>query len=90
MRASPADDSAVAHQASEAMFLSSWGASNLAVTFVGTAVLSLAVAALYLPLADRWTNRRMVQTVIDELLDEGLIRQPLEVDALFAPAVRNT
>jgi 4,5-dihydroxyphthalate decarboxylase len=36
------------------------------------------------------TNRRMVQTVIDELLDEGLIRQPLEVDTLFAPSVRNT
>ena len=36
------------------------------------------------------TNRRLVQTVIGELLDEGLIRQPLEVDALFAPPVRNT
>ena len=36
------------------------------------------------------TNRRMVQTVIGELLDEGLIRQPLEVDPLFVPSVRNT
>ena len=36
------------------------------------------------------TNRRMVQTVIDELMDEGLIRQPPEIDSLFAPPVRNT
>ncbi|HEY7063058.1 MAG TPA: ABC transporter substrate-binding protein [Chloroflexota bacterium] len=36
------------------------------------------------------TNRRMVQTVIAELLDEGLIRQPVEVDPLFAPSIRNT
>jgi 4,5-dihydroxyphthalate decarboxylase len=36
------------------------------------------------------TNRRLVETVITELLDEGLIRQPLEVDPLFAPPVRNT
>jgi 4,5-dihydroxyphthalate decarboxylase len=36
------------------------------------------------------TNRRMVQTVIDELLDEGLIRQPPQIDALFAPSVRGT
>jgi 4,5-dihydroxyphthalate decarboxylase len=36
------------------------------------------------------TNRRMIQTVIDELLDEGLIRQAPEIDALFAPGVRGT
>jgi 4,5-dihydroxyphthalate decarboxylase len=36
------------------------------------------------------TNRRMVQTVIDELLDEGLIRQPPQIDVLFAPSVRGT
>ncbi|HLH21236.1 MAG TPA: hypothetical protein VK066_01840 [Chloroflexota bacterium] len=36
------------------------------------------------------TNRGMVQAVIDELLDEGLIRQPPAVDSLFAPGVRDT
>jgi CRP-like cAMP-binding protein/HEAT repeat protein len=50
-------------QASEALFLSSWGADNLAITFVGTAVLSLAVAAVYLPLADRWSNGRTLEAL---------------------------
>src|SRR5579883_392026 len=50
-------------QASEALFLSSWGPHNLAITFVGTAVLSLAVAAVYLPLADRWSNGRMLEAL---------------------------
>jgi 4,5-dihydroxyphthalate decarboxylase len=36
------------------------------------------------------TNRAMVQTVIDELLMEGLIGRPPDIDALFAPGVRDT
>jgi 4,5-dihydroxyphthalate decarboxylase len=35
-------------------------------------------------------NRRVVQTVVDELLDEGLIRQRPDVDGLFAEATRGT
>ena len=36
------------------------------------------------------TNRRMVQTVIDEQLAEGLIAEAPTVDSLFAPPTRNT
>jgi 4,5-dihydroxyphthalate decarboxylase len=36
------------------------------------------------------TNRRMIETVIAEQLDEGLIQQAPDIDTLFAPPVRNT
>jgi 4,5-dihydroxyphthalate decarboxylase len=36
------------------------------------------------------TNRRMIETVIAEQLDEGLIQQAPDIDALFAPTVRDT
>src|SRR5581483_4148905 len=55
-------------QASEALFLSAWGANGLPAMFVGTAVLSLAVALVYTVFTDRYSNERVLEWMLGALI----------------------